>query len=56
MLKDSRRENNTGCDQIETVYLASPLGLDVPLVAEIWYKLLNEGMNVVYGARGVVDE
>ncbi len=49
-----RQGNNPDYDQLEILYLASPLELD-GRAADIWQNLLDEGLNVVYGAQNVVS-
>ncbi|SJL16988.1 uncharacterized protein ARMOST_20526 [Armillaria ostoyae] len=54
MVKTRRKGNDTDCDQLETLYLAFPLKLYGP-AKDIWQNLLDEGLNVVYGAHNVVS-
>ncbi len=49
-----RQGNDRGCDQLEILYLASPLELD-GRAADTWQNLLDEGLNVIYGAQNVVS-
>ncbi|PBK59684.1 hypothetical protein ARMSODRAFT_774631 [Armillaria solidipes] len=52
---EARRQGNVpDCDQLEILYLASPLELDGQ-AADIWQNLLDKGLNVVYGAQNVVS-
>ncbi|KAK0221279.1 hypothetical protein IW262DRAFT_889640 [Armillaria fumosa] len=52
---EARRQGNSpDCDQLETLYLTSPLELDGQ-AADIWQTLLDEGLNVVYGTQNVVS-
>ncbi|KAK0435726.1 hypothetical protein EV421DRAFT_2039002 [Armillaria borealis] len=54
MVKTRRNENDPDCDQLEILYLASPLKLDGQ-AADIWQNLIDEGLNVVYGAHNVAS-
>ncbi|KAK0471885.1 hypothetical protein IW261DRAFT_1510745 [Armillaria novae-zelandiae] len=46
---ETRRQNSPDCDQLEILYLASPLELD-GRAADIWHTLIDEGLKVVYSA------
>ncbi|KAK0439298.1 uncharacterized protein EV420DRAFT_1584419 [Desarmillaria tabescens] len=54
MVEARRQGDHSKCDQLETLYLATPLELGGP-TAEIWSNLLEGGLNVMYGAQNVAD-